>query len=70
MDMSTNEYSEWTRNLQTPVLFNHHAPIVVNSSSINSIDMNPIISTPTAASNNERVLLLTPLRDASPYLSK
>ncbi|KFZ19320.1 hypothetical protein V502_03716 [Pseudogymnoascus sp. VKM F-4520 (FW-2644)] len=70
MDMSTNEYSEWTRNLQTPVLFNHHAPIVVNSSSINRIDMNHITSTPTAASNKERVLLLTPLRDASAYLSK
>lgn len=70
MDMSTNEYSEWTRNLQTPVLFNHHAPIAVNSSSINRIDLNPIVSTPRGAANNERVLLLTPLRDASPYLSK
>ncbi|OBT76098.1 hypothetical protein VF21_04844 [Pseudogymnoascus sp. 05NY08] len=70
MEMSANEYSEWTRNLQTPVLFNHHAPITVNSSTIQRIDMNTFTSTPTAASNNERVLLLTPLRDASAYLSK
>ncbi|KFY05206.1 hypothetical protein O988_00190 [Pseudogymnoascus sp. VKM F-3808] len=69
MKMSTNEYTEWTRN-PTPVVFNHHAPFVVNASSIQRIDMNPFTSTPSAASNGERVLLLTPLRDASHYLSK
>lgn len=32
--------------------------------------MNPITSTTKAVSNEERVLILTPLRDAAPYLSK
>lgn len=56
--------------MQTPILFNHHAPLVVNSSSIEHIDMNPIKSTKGAISAKERVLILTPLRDAAPYLSK
>jgi hypothetical protein len=43
---------------------------VVNSSSINRIDMNPIRSTTDAVAKGERVLLLTPLRDASHYLNK
>lgn len=70
MEMSRNEASDWASHLQTPVLFNHHKPLVVNSTSINHIDMNPIVSTTNAASNGERVLILTPLRDASHYLNK
>lgn len=68
--MSLNEQSDWNAHLQTPILFNHHAPLVVNSSSIEHIDMNPIKSTKGAISAKERVLILTPLRDAAPYLSK
>lgn len=68
--MSTNEYVAWNQHLQTPVLFNHHEPYQVNSSSIQKIDLNPIVSTNRALSNRERVLILTPLRDAAPYLSK
>lgn len=56
--------------MQTPVLFNHHEPYVVNSSTISNIDLNPIVSTARAVSNQERVLILTPLRDAAPYLGK
>ena len=56
--------------MQTPVVFNHHEPLVINSSTIKRIDMNPITSTTKAVSNEERILILTPLRDAAPYLPK
>jgi hypothetical protein len=68
--MSNNEMVAWNQHLQTPVLFNHHQPYEVNSSTIQRIDLNPIVSTPRAVSNRERVLILTPLRDAAPYLIK
>ena len=70
MEMSTNEQAQWHAHLQTPVLFNHHAPIEVESPAIQSVDLNGIMSTPRAALNEERVLILTPLRDAAPFLSK
>ena len=69
MEMSANEASEWA-GFQTPVLFNHHAPIEINATTITHVDLNPIASTPKALQNQERILILTPLRDASPYLSK
>ncbi|GAB1217600.1 hypothetical protein ATERTT37_006839 [Aspergillus terreus] len=68
MEMSMNEMVEWNAHLQTPVIFNHHQPYEVNSSTIEEVDLNPIGSTAQAVSNSERVLILTPLRDASPYL--
>lgn len=67
MEMSINEMVEWTAHTQTPVLFNHHAAYEVNSS-IKTVDLNPIKSTSQAISNSERVLILTPLRDASEHL--
>ncbi|KAK3171018.1 hypothetical protein OEA41_003102 [Lepraria neglecta] len=70
MEMSTNEQAQWHAHLQTPVLFNHHAPIEVESPAIQSVDLNGIMSTPRAALNEERVLILTPLRDAAHFLSK
>ena len=69
-EMSINEMVSWNAHLQTPVLFNHHEPYEVNSSSITTVDLNPIKSTPRALANQERVLILTPLRDAAPYLAK
>lgn len=42
----------------------------MNSSTIQRVDLNPIQSTPKAVFNEERVLILTPLRDAAPYLPK
>jgi hypothetical protein len=68
--MTLNEHNDWNAHLQTPVIFNHHAPLVVNASTIRHIDMNLIESTTNAVSSKERVLILTPLRDASMYLQK
>lgn len=70
MAMSPNEQSEWHGYLQTPVIFNHHHPVEVNQSTISHVDLNKIKSTPKADTNQERVLILTPLRDASPYLEQ
>lgn len=70
MDMTQNEHARWNAHLQTPVIFNHHAPLEVNSTTIQHVDLNPIKSTRKALDNEERVLILTPLKDAAPYLSK
>ncbi|KAI4162556.1 MAG: hypothetical protein LQ342_003787 [Letrouitia transgressa] len=42
----------------------------VDSATIQHVNLNEIASTPRALQNQERVLILTPLRDAAPYLSK
>jgi cellulose synthase/poly-beta-1,6-N-acetylglucosamine synthase-like glycosyltransferase len=68
--MSLNEQASWHAHLQTPVVFNHHAPVVVNSTSIDHINLNKINSTQQAIANEERVLILTPLKDAEPYIAK
>lgn len=68
--MTQNEYARWHAHTQTPVVFNHHAPLKVDSTSIQHVDLNPIKSTRKAVANEERVLILTPLKDAAPYLSK
>jgi cellulose synthase/poly-beta-1,6-N-acetylglucosamine synthase-like glycosyltransferase len=68
MQMSPSEQAQWAGHLQTPVIFNHHAPIEVNSSSIQWVDLNPIRSTKKPLANEERVLILTPLRNAAPYI--
>ncbi|RQM05500.1 hypothetical protein DH86_00001530 [Scytalidium sp. 3C] len=70
MYMTANEAVDWNAHLQTPVIYNHHEPLVVNASTIKHVDLNPIKSTPQAVSNEERVLILTPLRDAAFYLPK
>lgn len=70
MQMTPNEQAMWAGHLQTPVIFNHHEPIEINSSSIQRIDLNPIASTPKAVANEERVLILTPLRNAAPYIEQ
>ena len=70
MAMSVNEQAQWHQHLQTPVLFNHHAPIEVDSASIQNVDLNGVDSTPRARLNEESVLILTPLRDAAHFLPK
>ena len=68
MQMSSNERSAWHAHLQTPVLFNHHEPIEVNASTVKHVNLNPIKSTTKAKQNDERVLILTPLKDAAHFL--
>lgn len=70
LEMTNNEFIRWNQHTQTPVIVNHHNAYEVNSTTIQRIDLNPIVSTPRAALNEERVLILTPLRDAAPYLIK
>lgn len=70
MEISQNEHANWHAHHQTPVLFNHHEPYEVNASTIQHVNLNPINSTRDAVKNKERVLILTPLRDASYYLNK
>lgn len=70
MDMTQNEYARWNGHLQTPIIFNHHKPLAVDSTTIHHVDLNPIVSTRKALINEEKILILTPLKDAAPYLSK
>lgn len=70
MRMTPNEYEDWHAHLQTPVLFNHHKPVEVNNTTIEHVDLNVIKSTTEALRNKERVLILTPLRDAAWYLAQ
>ncbi|KAL2158200.1 hypothetical protein VTH06DRAFT_4520 [Thermothelomyces fergusii] len=70
MEMTPSEQAAWAGHLNTPVIFNNHAPLEINSSTIQYVDLNPIKSTTKAIQNNERVLILTPLKDAARYLSK
>lgn len=65
-----NEMAEWHSHLQTPVLFNHHVPYDVNSSTIQTVDLNGVKSSPKAFENQERILIVTPLRNAAPYIPK
>ncbi|KAK4162668.1 Anp1-domain-containing protein [Cladorrhinum sp. PSN259] len=70
MQMTLNEQAAWTGHMKTPVIFNPHAPVVINESTITHVNLNPIKSTVKAVQNEERVLLLTPLKDAAPHISK
>ncbi|RDL38060.1 Glycosyltransferase family 62 protein [Venustampulla echinocandica] len=70
MQMTSNEAVDWNAHLQTPVIFNHHEPLVIDESTIKHVDLNAIKSTPRAVANEERILILTPLRDAAAYLPK
>jgi hypothetical protein len=70
MEMSINEHNAWHGHMQTPVIFNSHKPIEINSTTISKIDLNAVKSTPKAVTNEERVLILTPLKDAASHLSK
>lgn len=70
MHMTANENEEWHARLQTPVIFNPHKPIEINDTTIEHVNLNKIQSTIDAVKNRERVLILTPLRDASYHLAQ
>lgn len=67
--MTPNEHAVWNAHMQTPVIFNHHKPLKVESPTIQHIDLNPITSSHQALIRNERILILTPLKDAAPFLA-
>lgn len=69
MRLSPNENEQWHAGMTTPVVFNNRKPVEVNVS-IEHVNLNEIKSTPRADLNRERILILTPLRDAAPYLAK
>jgi hypothetical protein len=70
MRMTANENEEWYGHLTTPVVFNHRKPIEINGTEIQHINLDPVKSTVDAVKNREKILILTPLRDASYYLAK
>lgn len=70
MEMTLNDAAQWHGHLRTPVLFNSHAPVEVDAPTIQHYDLNPVVSTDKALANEERVLILTPLKDATRFLSK
>jgi hypothetical protein len=70
MDMTQNDHARWHAHMQTPVIYNSHAPIHVESKSILHHDLNPLVSTRDAMVKEQRILILTPLKDAAPHLSK
>ena len=70
MEMTAYEQAQWAGRLQTPVIFNHHTPIEIKSPTIERVNMNGIKSTTKPLANEERVLILTPLRNAAPYIEQ
>lgn len=70
MDMTAIEAANWHAHLQTPVIFNQHKPVEVNASTIHHINLNNITASERALSNHERILILSPLKDAAPYLNQ
>jgi hypothetical protein len=69
MRMTANEAADWHAHMQTPVLFNHHTPIEINETEIQYVNLNGIDSTVDAVRNKERVLIVTPVKDATTHLS-
>lgn len=74
-EMSSLEYAYWNRHTDVApgalVNFNTHVAVdVSNTSSISHFNLNAIQSSPSAADNNERVLILSPLKDAAGHLPK
>jgi hypothetical protein len=68
--MTPNEREDWYAHMQTPVIFNPHTPIEINDTTIHHVNLNEIESTTDAVKNKERILILTPLRDASYHLAQ
>ncbi|SPN97529.1 probable mannan polymerase II complex ANP1 subunit [Cephalotrichum gorgonifer] len=66
--MTAREEAAWHGHLSTPVIFNHHRPLEVESPTINHYNLNEITSTRDAVKKEQRVLILTPLKDAEEYL--
>lgn len=69
LDTDPNRWSDRNDGV-TPVHYNYHAPIVLNDANISEVELDSIKSTKSPMKNKERVLILTPLKDAAFYLPK
>jgi len=69
MRMSANEAEDWHAHMQTPVIFNHHTPVEINETEVQYVNLNGIDATVDALRNKERMLIVTPLKDASKHLA-
>lgn len=70
-EMTAHAYSEWQRSSPSPIKFNTHVAVdVSNTSSIAHFDLNAVQSSFDGANRRERVLILSPVRDAVTYLEK
>ncbi|KAJ6257167.1 hypothetical protein Dda_8053 [Drechslerella dactyloides] len=70
LEISPNEFAAWHQHRNTPILTNKHDPIDVGARSVSNHNLNKIASTRDAIKNRERVLILTPLRDAAIHLPR
>ena len=70
MELSREENHIWWAHQVTPVLFNRHTPIEVDSPTVTGIDLNSVKASRDAVANKEKILILTPLRDAVHHLPK
>ncbi|KAF5104920.1 hypothetical protein DV451_000313 [Geotrichum candidum] len=71
--MDPNTYSEWHKGVPSPVIFyteDESSDLINTNKSIAEISLDDTKSTADAIKNEERVLILTPLKDAALYLRK
>ena len=68
MEISQNEMNDWALGRKLPFRLSN-PKTTERTAAVERVDLNGIHSTKEAATKRERVLILTPLRDASPYLS-
>lgn len=69
LDTDLNHWSDHNEGV-TPVHYNYHTPVTLISDTIGEIDLNSIASSKRPSKNKEKILILTPLKDAAYYLPK
>jgi glycosyltransferase involved in cell wall biosynthesis len=70
MEMTPNEAARWHAHQQTPITYNHHATLHINATTVQEIDLNEVTSSPEGLQRKERILVLTPLRNAGDHIPK
>lgn len=69
LDTDLNHWTDHNEGV-TPVHYNYHTPVTLASETIGEIDLNSIVSSKSPAKDKEKILILTPLKDAAYYLPK
>lgn len=67
LDKDLNHWTDHNEGV-TPVHYNYHTPVVLSSETVEEVVLDGATSTKSPAKNKERVLILTPLKDAAYYL--